>query len=144
MGIFTFGRAHELKCAVTDLRDPAQKALMAAVIDAAHDLLEGKVEEAVFIDACRTGFLAGKRAVWDRTESWIRKFSGQYPAVLRLWPEFASHADAEIRWRVACVLYSLPGETFAAVSGPLADDKSKLVAEMARARIDEVREREAK
>jgi hypothetical protein len=138
MGIFTFGREHEMKCALRHVRDPAQAPLLASVVDRAHDLLEGKGSEADFIHALRTAFLEGGRSVWGNTEQWIRKFSDDYPALLDLWTEFASSPRSEIRWRVACVLDYVPKKTFDALSGQLANDKSKRVADMAIARIESV------
>jgi len=143
VGIFTFGREHEKKCAARYVRDPSQVPLLLTVVDAAHDLIEGKGPVIDFVAVCRSAFVGGGTGVWENTEGWIRKCSSEHPEVLELWRELAAHPKAEIRFRVACILNDLPRGMFEELSGQLVSDKSKKVSKMALARTAEVSARDA-
>lgn len=143
MAIFTFGREHEKKCEARYVRNPAQVPLLMAVVDAVHDLIEGTGTEVALQNALRTAFIEGGLGVWGNAEKWLRKCSSEYPALLDLWSEFAENPNAEVRYRVACVLNLFPRKIFDTLSEQLATDKSKKVSNMARARIDEVNAQKA-
>ena len=135
--MFTFGREHEKKCAVGYVRNPEHAQLILAVIDAVHDLMEGYGSEEQLIEVLRTALSEGRSGVWEQAETWLRKASSDYPRVLELWPELASHSRAEVRFRVACVLNHLPTELATTLGSKLAIDKSKRVSQMAKTRMEE-------
>lgn len=141
--MFTFGRDHERKCEARLVRNPEQIPLLLSVVDAVHDLIEGKGTEEALKESLRAAFVEGGTGVWENTEKWLRKSSGDYPGVLELWSEFANHPKAEVRFRVACVLNRLPMPLFLVLSSQLVNDKSKKVHNMARERVQEVNEQNA-
>lgn len=136
--MFTFGRDHEKKCEARHVRDPGQVPLLMAVVDAVHDLIEGKTDEASVVSAIRSAFCEGGAGVWENAGKWLRKTGQDYPSVVVLWQELASHEKAEVRFRVACFLDEMPTQVFAALSPALAADRSKRVARMASARTSQV------
>jgi hypothetical protein len=136
--MFTFGRDHEKTCEARYVRDPAQLPLLMAVVDAVHDLIEGKTDEASVMSAIRSAFCEGGAGVWECAGKWLRKTGQAYPSVIVLWQALASHEKAEIRFRVACFLDQMPPEVFAVLSPALAADRSKRVARMASARTSQV------
>jgi hypothetical protein len=141
--MFTFGREHEKKCEAHYVRNPSQIPLLLSVVDAVHDLIEGKGTEEDLKESLRKAFVEGGAGVWENTEKWLRKSSVDYPGVLELWSEFANHPKAEVRFRVACVLNRLPMPLFLILSSQLVNDKSKKVHNMARERVQEVNEQNA-
>lgn len=138
VSMFTFGREHEKKCAVAYLRNPQQAVLISDVIDSVHDLLDGTASIEKLADAIRIAFVRGGSGVWEGAGSWLRKTSAHYPSLVSLWDELAAHPKAEVRFRVACFLDQVPAGVFDVLSHRLAMDKSKRVASMANARIEEV------
>jgi len=129
--MFTFGRDHEKKCEERLVRNPAQIPLLMGVIDAVHDLIEGRGNLAHVTDSVRTAFISGGAGVWENAAKWLRKTSFEYPEILNLWSELASHPKADVRFRVACLLGEMPTETFAEISPRLLADRSRKVADMA-------------
>jgi hypothetical protein len=136
--MFTFGREHERKCEAQYVRNPAQIPILLAVVDAVHDLIEGKGSEVAFESTIRSAFTDGGTGVWENAGKWLRKTGSEFPGVLKLWAELAAHPKAEIRFRVACFLNEVPASIFAPLSETLLKDKSGKVAQMAEARIIEV------
>ena len=135
--MFTFGREHEKKCEARYVRNAEQIHLLMAIIDAVHDLIEGTGSESQLIDAIRAGFTQGGSGVWESAARWLRKSSADYPSVLQLWLEFASHSNALIRFRAACFLDEMPQGIYATVATALLADRSKKVTSMAADRISE-------
>lgn len=136
--MFTFGRQQELNHALASLRKPEQAALAAAVIDAVHDLLEGKSTSAPFEAAVMHAFIDGGSGVWEKAGSWLRKTGFEFAQVNRVWTTLAAHESATVRYRVACFLDEMPAQEYAQVSAALGVDTSRKVAAMARARIEQV------
>jgi len=135
--MFTFGREHEKKCEAAYVRKPEQVALLMAVVDTVHDLIEGGGDVDALVAALRRAFTLGGAGVWENAAKWLRKSGDDYPAVLKLWPEFASDARAEIRFRAACLLNDMPQDAFSSLSPLLLADRSKKVANMAANRVEE-------
>jgi hypothetical protein len=108
--MFTFGREHEKKCALAYIHDPRQAFLLLAVVDAVHDLIEGKKTAAATLDVFRRAFVEGKSGIWESTGTWIRKTAGDYPELISLWEEFASHTQWKVRFRAACFLEDMPSD----------------------------------
>lgn len=141
--MFTFGREHERECALAYARKPEHALLLTTLIDAIHDLLEGKGTEAPVEDAIRSTFTDGGSGVWETGGKWLRKVGGEYPAIRRLWAELARHRSATVRFRIACFLDQMPDQEFASVSPLLCADRSRKVASMAQVRTDAVASRSA-
>ncbi|MFZ6655334.1 hypothetical protein [Undibacterium sp. TJN19] len=139
--MFTFGREHEKRCDSKYVRNPSQVVLLLNVIDAVHDLLEDKGSEDHLVHALRVAMTDGGAGVWENAAKWLRLSSGDYPQVLKLWPELAQHPKADVRFKVACFLDEMPRGIFAELSSQLTQDKSSKVATMANARMDERNER---
>ena len=138
MAIFTFGREHEKNCEARYVRDKAQVYLLLDIVDAVHDLIEGKSTVENLANAIRIGFTQGRSGVWENAEKWLRKCSFEYPNLLDLWDEFSSSKSYIVRFRVACVLNLLPEDRYLSISMKLKNDDSKKVSEMALARIEEI------
>ena len=137
MAIFTFGREHERKCEARYVRDKRQIPMLLAVVDAVHDLIEGHGTVEALEGHLRVAFVSGGSGVWNNAEKWLRKCSSEYPSLLGLWPEFAASPDSKVRFKVACVLDRVPSSIFNQLAPILSSDKSKKVAAMAVARIEE-------
>ncbi|MCF7223413.1 hypothetical protein [Marilutibacter chinensis] len=108
-----------------------------AVIDAVHDLIDGVGSEERLASSIRDAFVLGGSGVWENAGKWLRKSSTDYPVVLGLWSEFASHGHAEVRFRTACFLDEMPQDTYRLISSALLVDRSTRVARMAAARVAE-------
>lgn len=135
--MFTFGREHEKQCEARYVRNAEQVPLLMAIIDAVHDLIEGIGSEQALSAALREGFIDGGTGVWEGAARWIRKCSTAYPSVLGLWSEFASHAQARVRFRAACCLDEMPGDLRARISPMLLADRSRKVVDMAADRMSD-------
>ena len=134
--MFTFGREHERKCAVAYVRRSDQAALILAVVDAVHDLLESKTGPEELASAVRAAFTEGGSGVWENAASWLRKSVSSYPELGQLWLELARHPKSEVRFRVACCLDDVPLPLQLEIAGLLLADKSKKVSGMAHARMN--------
>lgn len=132
--MFTFGREHERKCAVAYVRNRAQADLILHVVDAVHDLLEGKASAATLASTIRAAFVEGGSGVWEQAATWLRKTAVEHPELVSLWLELAQHPETSVRFRVACGLDDIPAQVFAQVANTLTSDKSKKVANMAKER----------
>ncbi|WP_386822166.1 hypothetical protein [Lysobacter brunescens] len=135
--MFTFGREHEAKHATARVRDSDQKALVAAVIHAVHDRIDGIGAAAAFQDAIRDAFVMGKSGVWEQAASWLRKCGPSFPETASLWAELGAHGDARVRFRAACLLNDMPDEVRTKLLPALCADRSRKVSEMAYARAEE-------
>ena len=135
--MFTFGRAREKKAEAGYVRDPDQVPLLTAVIDAVHDLVEGKGSEQQVSEAISVAFSFGGAGVWECAGKWLRRAGGEYPAIVTLWDELARHPEAKVRFRVAAFLDEVPAAVFTALSPVLLEDVSQKVRSMAEARVQE-------
>lgn len=136
--MFTFGREHEKKCAAHYLRDTRQVGMMEDVIDAVHDVLEGKR----LIDDVRSSFAKafseGGSGVWEQTASWMTKLAGEHPELLTEWQSLAAHKNAMVRFRVACCLNDMPYSFATEIGQQLMNDRGTKVRTMAAARLEEI------
>ena len=135
--MFTFGREHELKCAVEYPRSEKNKRLAAATVNAVHDYLEGLVSLEEAGTTIRTSFIEGGSGVWEQAGSWLRKLDAEAPEVSEWWQELAQHNSATVRFRVACHLDDIQPPSQQAIGKQLLTDKSKKVREMADARLND-------
>lgn len=127
--MFTFGRAHEVQHAVHFIVSPEKAALLVAVIDAVHDLLEGQGSEEAVLACLRTALVEGKSGTWESAGSWLRKLGAGYPATQQLWTELAAHRSATVRFRVACEVEDLAEPLRSELVRLLLQDPSKRVRE---------------
>lgn len=126
--MFTFGREHEKNNAGHYLSNQKQVYIIEAVIDAVHDLLEGKISEQTLRPVLTRGFTEGEPGVWEQTGIWLRKLSDEHPQLATLWIEFADHSQSTVRFRTACCLDEMPPHIARAVSEKLMQDGGKKVA----------------
>lgn len=64
--MFTFGRQREKECALHYLKDPMQAHLIEAVVDAVHDLLEGRMTLDAIRPVLSRAFVEGGTGVLGR------------------------------------------------------------------------------
>jgi hypothetical protein len=136
--MFTFGRQHEKKCAVSYVRDIGQASLIHDVIDAVHDVLENQTDIEDVRPVFSRAFTEGGSGVWEQTGSWIWKLAVEYPDLDSLWQEFATNTDWKVRFRAACFINNMPVTTATEIGNILRNDRSKRVREMAQARLEEM------
>lgn len=129
--MFTFGRDHEKNCEARLVRNPAQIPLLMNVIDAIHDLIDGNGDLEYVRTSVHVAMTEGGAGVWENAAKWLRKTGFDYPDIISLWSELASHSNAEVRFRVASLLDEVPIKCFGAISSALLKDRSKRVVEMA-------------
>jgi hypothetical protein len=125
--MFTFGREHEKKCAASYFRPSADPGALLALIDAVHDLAEGRVDvdhvHALLVECVVTG---GVRT-WEGAGYWLGKAQEDFPALTAAWTELAAHPQAEVRWRLACLLDRVPAAQRATLTAQLLADRSARV-----------------
>lgn len=133
--MFTFGRDKEKQSALYYLsaKDP-EKQLVLDLVDAVHDFLEDKCSEVGLRLALVQSFTRTGGGGWEQTGTWLQKLSKHYPSFETLWVEMAEHADAKVRFRVACNIDDMSEQVAAQVYDKLKTDKSKKVREMAEVR----------
>ena len=136
--VFTFGREHERNCAVRYLRNADDAQLIINVVDAVHDILEGKVTPDSFGPAATLAFSNGGSGVWEQTGSWLRKLAARHPELESVWHELSQHSNGKVRFRVACFLNELPKALAIELGAKLKDDRNKKTREMTQARLDEI------
>jgi len=136
--MFTFGREHEKRCAAHYLRDPSQIGLIADVVDAVHDVLEGKCRVDDVRQTCSRAFCDGGSGVWEQTALWMTKLDREHPLLLSDWRTLAANKKATVRFRVACCLNDMPQSLAKEIGELLANDRSKKVREMAVGRLEEI------
>jgi len=138
--MFTFGREHELKCAVRDLKSEANVRLITQVVEAVHDLLEGKPGVVPLQRVLIEAFSLGGGGVWEQTGSWLRQLSQENPEMLDTWRELSRSKNGKVRFRVACFLNELPRDLALEIGLRLKCDVSQKVRGMAEARLEEIGE----
>jgi len=133
--MFTFGRQREKECALRYLKEPKQAHLIEAVVDAVHDLLEGRMSPDAIRAVLSRAFVEGGTGVWEQTGSWLQKLIGDQPTLESLWSEFASHPESKVRFRAACFINEMSPTLAREIGSRLSLDRSKKVREMAEARL---------
>ena len=125
--MFTFGRDNEIKTALRRHGGPDRASQIVDIVNAVHDLQEGKgsVErvEATILSA----LIEGRRDIWGAAGTWLLKMQVDFPACRRVWLELATHESAEVRFRVACHLTDFPRDLQGEIYAILKNDKSKRV-----------------
>ncbi len=132
--MFTVGREREKEHARNFLRESSDSSKLEAVIDAVHDLLDGKA----VIDSAKTvfvlGFVDGGAGTWESTGSWLAKTAKEFPALMDLWRDFALHRSAKVRFRAAAFVDRMPEDCAMSVfplllADPSAKVRSKLASD---------------
>jgi len=131
MSIFTFGREHEKKCAISHVGDEIKAKPLIEVIDAIHDLIEGKEAIESVKKIVKKTLSEGGSGIWESTGNWLLKLGKEYPLMQDIWYELADHSQYTVRFRVAAYLTDLPGEIREKLYLKLSKDKSKKVREHA-------------
>jgi hypothetical protein len=136
--MFTFGRQREEECALDNLRNPQQSHLIEAVVDAIHDLIEGRTSPDAMRPVLLRAFVEGGTGVWEQTGSWLQKLKVDQPTLVSLWSELASHSELKVRFRTACFINEMSPTLAREIGSRLSLDPSKKVREMALARMEEI------
>jgi len=107
-GVFTFGRDHEKRCAVRYLRKSSDCALVLAVVDAVHDVIERKVIPSSSHPVLVQAFSNGGSGVWEQTGSWLCKLCVEDSDFQSVWHQLAKSSKriatrkrAKWQWRVS-------------------------------------------
>jgi len=129
--IFTFGREHEITCAIRHVGDRDKAKHLIHVIELVHEMIEGSENITELQTAIVLAFTEGGAGVWESTGSWLNKLSKHNNVYHEVWLTLSSHSSHEIRFRVACFLDSIPGEIAESVHQNLLTDRSKKVREQA-------------
>jgi hypothetical protein len=112
--------------------DAEQQAILLAVVEFAHDVFEGRLEDGNFIESAKRAMIHGNASVWQNTTGWIRKVSAKSSNVSAVWDDLANNSGWQVRWRVACVLYhDIPDSQSDRIFSVLRYDKSNRVRETA-------------
>jgi hypothetical protein len=125
--VFTFGREHEKRCAAGYFRKPADPAALLALIDAVHDLVEGKVAVGDVRARLVECLVHGGARTWEGAGYWLEKVKDDFPALLTVWTELARHPQAEVRWRIACLVECMPAALRSELTPVLLADASRRV-----------------
>ena len=136
--MFTFGRQREKECAAYYLCNPDQLSLIEGVVDAVHDVIEGKGELDDFRTAFERAFVDGGSGVWEQTATWMTRLSLEHRELLKEWRRLSTHTKAEVRFRVACCINDMPLEIAVELAEVFSNDRSRKVRKMSAARMEEL------
>ncbi|PSM15711.1 hypothetical protein [Stenotrophomonas maltophilia] len=134
--MFTFGREHEIKCAIRRHRKDDELQMVLAIINAIHDFKDGIVPIESALNAIRKGLVDGASGTWETSGSWLCKLNDAYAATECVWFELASHPMAKVRFRVACHMLWISEGLAARLYPTLAMDRSRRVREQAQGNWD--------
>ena len=129
--MFTFGRDHEKRCAASYFRKPADPAALLALIDAVHDLAEGKAAVADVRGRLVQCLVEGGVRTWEGAGYWLAKAQDDFPELSDVWTQLARHPQAEVRWRIACLRDRMPVAVRDELTPVLLADASRRVRETA-------------
>ncbi|CRX67099.1 MULTISPECIES: hypothetical protein [Stenotrophomonas maltophilia group] len=134
--MFTFGREHEIKCAIRRHRKDDELQMVLAIINAIHDFKDGIVPIESALNAIRKGLVGGASGTWEAAGSWLCKLNKAHPTTECVWFELASHPMAKVRFRVACHMRWISEGLAARLYPTLAKDRSGRVREQAQGNWD--------
>ena len=133
--MFTYGRVREKENSACYIKNKEHLTVIYRVIDSVHDFLDNKLSNEELKPILYSAFADGGSGVWEQTETWIRKLSYEDPDFLSLWYELSNHKYAKVRWKVACVIDSMPTKVAFEIGYKLLKDKGKRVRECAEDRL---------
>ena len=125
--MFTFGREHEQCAAIARVTDPEEQAFIRLLIDAIHDLIEGRVGVPTVRALLQRGISEGRGGTWEQSGVWLRKLGPEHPELLDLWSQLASHRSAQVRFRIAAFLSDMPPQLALRLGTLLLADRSAKV-----------------
>lgn len=134
--MFTFGRDHEAKHVLRSFGDEEKASMLVAVVNATHDLIEGKIDVAAAVAVIKSAFIEGKSGVWEKTGGWLLKINNDYPESTDTWRELSQHKSATVRFRVASFIIDFPADLRSELYEVLTADKSKKVKDHADGKWD--------
>jgi len=141
--MFTFGREHEIKCAIRRHRKDDELQMVLAIINAIHDFKDGIVPIESALNAIRKGLVGGASGTWEAAGSWLCKLNDAYPATECVWLELASHPMAEVSFGVACHMLWVSEGLATNLYPTLVKDRSRRVREQAQGNWDCLRHPES-
>jgi hypothetical protein len=128
----TLGRSAEKERYSPFLPDPTQRSWVFDVIDLTYDLIEGRALPEQLTEAVLQVFLSGDARAWQNTAEWLEKTTAHLPEMDDVWLGLARHPDWQIRWRIACLLYStVPEPVSNRIFSTLRYDRSRKVRDYA-------------
>ena len=133
--MFTFGREHEKKCAAGYFRKPADPRPLLALIDAVHDLAEGRTDVAAVRALLVDCLVGGGVRTWEGAGYWLAKAQDDFPALTAVWTELARHPQAEVRCRIACQTDRMPPALRDELTPVFLADASRRVRDAATTRV---------
>ncbi len=134
--MFTFGRDHEVKHVIKCFGEGEKSALLVAVVNATHDLIEGRISVDRATEVTLNAFVDGKSGTWEKSGGWLLKINADYPSSVKAWRELAVHPSATVRFRVAAFLIDFPSGLRGELYEILKADKSKKVRDHAEGKWD--------
>ena len=125
--MFTFGREREKENAHRYFSDTANYSLIDAVIDVAHDCVDGTADPKLVQAVFREAFNQGGSGVWEQTGSWLGRLCKVRPEYSALWDDFAAASKIEARFRAAAFIDRMPQAAAIRVLDKLSRDPSKKI-----------------
>lgn len=125
--MFTFGRDHEIKCALHHASNPTEARLLVRIVNAIHDYKEGQLPVEGVVDSLRDGLINGASGTWESAGSWLLKLNRAEPSSTALWLELVASTVAQVRFRVACHLLDMPEDLARQIHVRLSQDRSRRV-----------------
>jgi len=134
--MFTFGREHEVRCAISNIKTKENQKLAASSVHSGHDYLEENIPLNKLGEILKSNFSNGGSGVWEQAGSWIGKVVTENPTAISWWHCLAAEKSAIVRFRVACFLDEIPKDGANEIGAIFKNDRSKKVKEMAEARMN--------
>lgn len=134
--MFTFGRDHEIKHVITRFGSEEKAALVVNVVNAVHDVLEGKAPPDHVEEPIKRAFIEGAAGTWESAGSWLLNLQGDFPFLEHIWFDLVKHPSASVRFRVAGHIIDLPAGLRQKIYDLLKNDSSKKVRELAEGKWD--------
>ena len=127
--MFTFGREHELKCALNHIGNEEKARPLLNVIDLVHDVVEGNGNKDELIKSLKVALVEGSSGVWESAGCWLKKLGKEDQDYLSIWLELTNHPKSTVRFRVASFVGDMPTDIGQQVFSVLSKDESKKVRE---------------
>jgi len=136
--IFTFGREREIEIVKCYEKDAYKRQLRIEIIESLHDYLNENQKKEILKIAIENAIIHGYSGTWEYATSLLSKLHYCDTYFSESWMILTKHNSWKVRFRIACVLNDIPNPYYDKINKQLIVDKSKKVAEMAKARIKEL------